>query len=162
MYPTEFVVEHWPRTEYLNTSTAPMDVELWIEVPDEFHKRHLGNQIPRGTIMYSNNEPRQRGRFLSAEGELPTKEGFWAPLGALWYDVNADGHVQKYKIPEVIRDILSRMLPPNKVMVRVVSNWGNGNVTCLARVKLYGLPVKGTAEKLEPPEEGGREEKKEE
>lgn len=159
MYPTEFVVEHWPRTEYSNTSTAPMDVEFWIEVPDEFHKRHLRNQIPHGTIMHSNNEPRQKGRFLSAEEELNTKEELWAPVGALRYDVNADGHVQKYKIPGVIRDILSRMRPPKKVAVRVVSNWGDGDVTCLARVKLYGLPEKGTEEKLEPPEGGVREER---
>lgn len=73
-------------------------------------------------------------------------------MGALRYDIYADGHVQTYKIPKVIRDILSKMVPPKKVAVRVVSNWGDGNVTCLARVKLYGLPTEGTEEKLDPSE----------
>lgn len=81
-------------------------------------------------------------------------------MGTLRYDVNEDGHVQSYKISDVFRDILSRMVPPNKVAVRVVSNWGDGNVTCLARVKLYGLPAKGMEEKLEPPECEVMEEKK--
>lgn len=162
IYPTEFVVEHWPKREYSNTSTAPMDVEFWIEVPDRFHRGHLVNQFPHGTIMRHNNEPRQKGRFLSAKKELTTKKEVWAPVGALRYDINADGHVQTYKIPEAIRDILGTMVPPNKVAVRVVSNWGDGNVTCLARVKMYGLPEMGTEEKLEPPERGLREEEKEE
>lgn len=162
MYPTEFVVEHWPRTEYSNTNIAPMDVEFWIEVVDKFDKRHLLSQFPGGTIMRSNYEPRQKGRFLlSAEGGLATDEDLWAPVGALRYDVYADEHVQTYKIPKVIRDILSTMVPPNKVAVRVVSNWGDGNVTCLARVKLYGLPAEGTEEKLDPPEGWMVEEKKE-
>lgn len=133
--------------------TAPMDVELWIEVVDQFDKRHLLSQFPGGTIMRSNHEPRQKGRFLfSADGGLATDEDLWAPVGSLRYDVYADEHVQTYKIPKAIRDILSTMVPPNKVAVRVVSNWGDGNITCLARVKLYGLPPEGTEEKLDPPE----------
>lgn len=156
IYPTEFVVEHWPRAEYPNISTAPMDLELWTKVPDYNDKLILHDQFSRETIMLSNNEPRQQGRILSAEEDL-TKHGFWAPLGALRYDVHADGHVQKYKIPERVREVMSaRMLATNKVAVRVVSNWGDGKVTCLVRVKLYGLQEMATEEKLNPPE--GREE----
>lgn len=163
IYPTEFVVEHWPRTEYPDIRAAPMDVELWIEVPDFYHRQILYDQMSRGTIMLSNHEPRQQGRILSAEDDL-TKHGLWAPVGAFRYDVYADGHVQKYKIPERVREVISRMIPTNRVAVRVVSNWGDGNVTCLARVKLYGLQERRTEEKLDPPEgrEGGVREKEEE
>lgn len=68
MYPTEFVVEHWPRTEYSITSTAPMDLEFWIEVSDKYDKRHLVSRFPGGTIMRSNHEPRQRGGFWTRKG----------------------------------------------------------------------------------------------
>lgn len=155
IYPTEFVVEHWPRTEYPNISAAPMDVEFWIEVSDHYHRQLLFDQLSGGTIMLSNNEPRQQGRILSAEEDL-TNKGLWAPVGALLYDVYADRHVQKYKIPERVRDVMSGMLPTKRVAVRVVSNWGDVNVTCLVRVKVYGLQEEGTDEELDPPE--GREE----
>lgn len=144
-------MEHWPRAEYPNTSTAPMDVEFWIEVIDKFDKRNLLSQFPGGTIMRSNYEPRQKGRFLSSAEGLATNENLWAPVGVLRYDIHADGHVQTYKIPKVISDILSEMVPPNKVAVRVVSTWEDGNVTCLVRVKLYGLPAKESEENLDPP-----------
>lgn len=154
IHPTEFVVEHWPRTEDSNIRAAPMDVELWIEVSDSYHRELLYNQTPRGTTMLSNNEPRQQGRILSAEEDL-TKHGLWAPIGALRYNVYTDKIAQRYKIPDGVREVMNGMLPTNKVAVRVVSNWGNGNATCLARVELYGLQVNGTEEELDPPD--GRE-----
>lgn len=134
-------------------STAPMDVEFWIEVIDKFDKRNLFSQFPGGTIMRSNYEPRQEGRFLSsAEGGLATDgEDLWAPVGTLRYDIYADEHAQTYKIPKEIRGMLTKMVPPNKVAVRVVSTWEGGNVTCLVRVKLYRLPAEGLEEKLDPP-----------
>lgn len=105
-------MDHWSRMEYPNVNTATMDVRFWIEVPDEYHRQTLNNQISGETIIDSKSEPRQQRRLLSAEQVL-MNQGLRAPGWALRYDVYVDGYVQKYKIPERGRSVMSGMRPMN-------------------------------------------------
>ncbi len=63
------------------------------------------------------------------------------PAGKWTYNVHANQEAQKFSVAFV--DIAIQ-----RVAVRIASNWGNSNITCLVRAKLHGIDKSGIEETL--------------
>lgn len=143
--PTTFVIEHYPREE-LPTSmsgAAPKEFELWTSISDDVLRdliaRNIIKHFPDIFIKIST----QPNRFLSPKQSLNYT---WVPVGRWIYDVYAYENVQEFKIPV---DLERFGVVISQVAIRVNSNWGNVDRTCLARVQMYGRDMSGTEEYLE-------------
>ena len=68
-------------------------------------------------------------------GEDLVRVGNWI------YNIHANQEAQKFSVAFVDRAI-------QRVAVRIASNWGNPNITCLVRAKLHGIDMSGIKETL--------------
>ena len=63
------------------------------------------------------------------------------PAGKWIYNIHANQGAQKFSVAFADRAI-------QRVAVRIASNWGNPNATCLVRAKLHGIDMSGIKETL--------------
>lgn len=63
------------------------------------------------------------------------------PAGKWIYNVHANQEAQKFSVTFVDFAV-------QRVAIRIASNWGNPNITCLVRAKLHGIDKSGITETL--------------
>ena len=135
--PTELVVEYMSKdaspTGFM--ATAPKEVELWIQVEDPIarHKYSLAMAEHWGTNLWWKSSP--QGRSISKKRELGDE---WVPVGRWMYDIHAKSNIQGFKVLAA-PDLADHNITTSKLAVRVNSNWGNRNMTCVNRFQMFGL-----------------------
>lgn len=141
--PTELVVEHFRRDQVPYIGSAPKEVELWIKIGDPEVREELGQCI---TDIYPDIFSRtytQKDRLLDPKMALGPE---WVPVGRWTYHISARDNVQIFQIPI---DLNSLGVAVRSQVIRVNSNWGNVDRTCLVRVGLHGLDPSAPTEYLE-------------
>lgn len=139
--PTELVIEDYHKDEVLQIGTAPRDVELWMSTQTAAQRKLLNDQINKNHIHIQTIRSRK-----SALGQNATKlTADWIPIGRWRYNIYAEDNVQKFPIELEMRDISSK-----KFAVRVMNNWGNPVLICLARARLHGIDRSNIHERLQP------------
>lgn len=141
--PETFLIEHFHRNELILFGAAPKEVELWIRILDD----EVRNKVIESVLVYWPDimTPRvsQEGKTLDENQAL---DHTWAPIGRWIYDIDTVHNVQRF-------DIMSPLhvfgVAVNEAVVRVNSNWGSLDSTCLYRVVLQGRDVSGVKEYLE-------------
>lgn len=146
--PTELVIEDYHKDEVLRIATAPRDVELWMSTQTVAQRKLLNGQhhIHIQTI-------RSRKSALSQDAAKLTAD--WIPIGRWRYNIYAEDNVQKFPIELEMGDVSSR-----KFAVRVMNNWGDYELICLVRARLYGIDRSKVRERLMPERvvtEGGKQ-----
>ncbi len=132
--PTEIMIEHMSKSQMpdVEIGTAPKEVELWIQVPDEEVRRKVVESITKYHPAIMTKQASQRGKTLDPRQAL---DKTWVPVGQWTYDIHARGNVQLKPIP---LDLKVMGVKTQAVAVRVNSNWGSVDSTCLYRVRLFG------------------------
>lgn len=139
--PTELVIEDYHKDEVLRIATAPRDVELWMSTQTPAQRQLLNDQINENHIHIQTI--RSRNPALSQDAAQLTAD--WMPIGRWRYNIYAEDNVQKFPIELEMGDVSSR-----KFAVRVMNNWGDSNMICLVRARMYGIDRSKVRERLMP------------
>ncbi|MCJ1471244.1 hypothetical protein MMC07_009892 [Pseudocyphellaria aurata] len=129
------------------------------EIPVD--KNDLGtDEIPAGEngpdtdeIHADENDTDELPAEENGTDELPAEEendlgSDLVPVGRWKYDIHAGEIAQFFPVPI---DLEALDVAVDKVVIRVNSNWGTFTpVTCLVRVKMYGIDKNGLHENLDP------------
>lgn len=141
--PTELVIEHFRRDEVPFIGSAPKEVELWIEIADSDLREDLGQRIKDIYPDIFSRTYTQQNRLLDPKMALGPE---WVPVGRWTYQISARNNVQHFQIPI---DLKSLGVVVRNQVIRVNSNWGNVDRTCLVRVGLHGEDPSAPTEYLE-------------
>ena len=135
--PTELIVEHIDHDATLDIGSAPHHLELWVQIEDTEQRENVA-RAANGAISEAFCEP-QAGSKGCATGDYAVKEALdetWVRIGAWQYNIYTGNNVQSFHV-QVALDHFN--VPIEKASVRVRSNWGTRDYTCLYRLKLHGL-----------------------
>lgn len=134
MRPTELMIEHMAKSNMpdIEIGTAPKEVELWIQVLDPTVRQKIIDAITEYHPAIMTKAASQRGKTLDPRHALDKS---WVPVGRWTYDIHARGNVQSKFIP---LDLKAMGVKTQAVALRVNSNWGSVDSTCLYRVRLFG------------------------
>ncbi len=141
--PSDLVIEHFRRDTVPYIGTAPKEVEFWLHIPDPAKRDSVGREITALHPEIMTADYTQSNRRLDQKQALDSS---WVPVGRWEYSISGADNVQKFHIPI---DLASLDVSVKNVAVRVNSNWGNYNRTCLVRAKMYGKDVSGIKEYLD-------------
>ncbi|MCJ1468320.1 hypothetical protein MMC07_006948 [Pseudocyphellaria aurata] len=133
--PTELMMEYYPIAEVGAVRAAPRDVELWIPVKDPVARAH----VKRAMRM-------AHPETLQDPANAHLLDANWVPIGRWAYDVLADSSSQPMHVP---MELEALGVKTDLVLVRVLSNWGNKDTTCLVRARLFGTDKSGQVETLD-------------
>ncbi|MCJ1347355.1 hypothetical protein MMC31_005578, partial [Peltigera leucophlebia] len=131
--PTELVVEHFHRDQVPLIGNAPKEIELWVEIKDDADaklREEIRRRIKEIHPDIFSRDSRQKDRRLDPKLALGDQ---WVPVGRWVYQISpsAGGEpVQYFKIP---LDLAAMGVVVQQQVVRVNSNWGNVDRTCLVR-----------------------------
>ena len=142
--PTELVVEHAAMDEmpvgFMGSS--PREVELWIHVPNDATRKVLIEAIARmDPFLLEDSSP--QGKVLGSNQALPFD---YVPVGRWEYNIWLNQPLQTFPVP---LPLAHYGVSTGKVAVRVNSNWGKAEFTCLSRLRLYGEDTSGITEDLD-------------
>ena len=142
--PTELVVEYMSKQSspegYM--STAPKEFELWIRVEDDDVRGKINEAIDRLHPELWEDSSSQ-GKSLVVARDLGAE---YVPVGRWMYNIHAPSHIQGFKMAA---PLLEFGVKTTKVAIRVNSNWGNVDFTCINRFRLHAVDVSGYEEELE-------------
>lgn len=133
--PTGILIEHMPKAQMpdVEVGTAPKEVELWIQVLDEAVRETVIHFVTLNYPTIMTKVASQRGKKLDPQLAL---DKTWVPVGQWTYDIHARGNVQAKNVP---MNLFNMGVKTQAVALRVNSNWGSVDSTCLYRVRLYGI-----------------------
>lgn len=132
--PTELQIEHMKQSEMpdLEIGTAPKEVELWVRVVDPEVRQNVVDAIEAFYPLIMYKEDSQRGKKIDPNLALDRS---WVPVGRWDYNIHRLQNRQAFLMPFNLEYL---GVKTQHVALRVNSNWGSTNSTCLYRVRLYG------------------------
>lgn len=128
--PTRLVIEHWRRGGVPGSlmRRAPKDIELWSYIEEEDDAANVRDE---SLAIY----PSLNANYDQQNESLHSKQYLkfpWIPIGLFRYEIDTARNVQDFRIEYDFK------IPMKRFAIRVISNWGDLNETCLVRVRLYG------------------------
>ncbi|KAG4304062.1 hypothetical protein PORY_002585 [Pneumocystis oryctolagi] len=120
---TDVTIEHVDSNIAHDLSTAPRDVELWVEVNDS----HMREQMIQQSLLSIKN----------SENTVPPSK-FYVLAATMTYNIFSTYPIQTFPIPDAIKQL---NIPIENVVFRIISNWGNNKFTCLYRVRVHGIDL---------------------
>ena len=144
--PTELVVEYqsMQSTPTGFMGVAPKEIELWIEVEDDEVRAKSTEAIGRlHPELLEESSPQHK--TLEASRELGP---LYIPVGRWIYNIYDPINVQGLRL---LTPLLELGVETTKLAIRVNSNWGSVDYTCLNRLRMHGVDTSGITEFLEDP-----------
>ncbi|KAA1467661.1 hypothetical protein DENSPDRAFT_813460 [Dentipellis sp. KUC8613] len=139
VYIDEVTIDHVAKEVAWDMRSAPRDMELWglVEGKENFAKVEAWKEDRRR----KREEAEAAGEELEdAENDetyprtLPHSPQYFR-IAKFAYDVHAPNNVQTFPVPQDIRDL---HLDFGVVALRIKSNWGRKEYTCLYRLRVHG------------------------
>lgn len=142
--PEELIVEHASKDRSVHVAHAPKEVELWIEVSNPTAHHEINEFIAREYPHLHKPSSPQLHRQSKRQDSLSSD---FVPIGRWEYNVHSGIEVQvlRVELPLSMYNIQSRTFA-----VRVNSNWGRVDSTCVNRFRLQGVDASGEVEYLDP------------
>lgn len=131
IYLTELTIEHIPSTGTRDSASAPKDFEIWVQVANAREAKRI-NKANEGMIHWHTSTG------SACKGKAPSGEKNWVCLAGEQYDIHEHNFVQNFRIWPDTQDL---NIATDRIAVRVLSNWGNAQHTCLYRVRATGVEV---------------------
>lgn len=141
--PTELVVENIAKDATLRVGMAPKEVELWVQILDDGIRAGLIEAMERMHPELLEVSSPQNGKELDPRVALGPE---FVPVGRWIYNIWTNQEIQVFKVPIPLREYNVRS---KKIAIRVNSNWGDLDRTCINRFRLYGHDMSGYVEYLE-------------
>ncbi|MCJ1225048.1 hypothetical protein MMC12_001697 [Toensbergia leucococca] len=133
--PTELVVEHISKRSTLDIGAAPRVIELWAHIANKTKRALVDSKMHSHFLRYDRWEIEEEpGDRKLRDRKQPLVPDFTL-IGRWEYDILNRQPVQYFRVP---LDLAFYGIDTRRVAIRVNSNWGGGNYTCLYRVRLYG------------------------
>lgn len=130
-------VDHVAKAVATDLRSAPRAMQLWGRVDGDENVRRLAEwRTPR--FAWSSKDG-TRGHVH--EGELANEDGeVYTMLAEFEYNIDARRNVQTFDLPPEVREL---DMDFEVVVLRVLSNWGHPEHTCLYRFRVHGEQVGG-------------------
>ena len=149
--PTNLVVEYMAKeaspTGYM--TTAPKEIELWVRVEDAAVRENVRKEFHDWYPELSEDSSPQ-GRELHLTRSLSDD---FVRVGRWIYDIYNPYNVQYMPLPTDV--FIKHGLHTSKFVIRVNSNWGNVQFTCISRFRMTGVDKSGIEENIEPEQRRG-------
>ena len=142
--PTEFVVEYMAKQRSPNPwmTMAPKELELWIRIENEDVRRKVIHAIDTWhPELWDHSSP--QGKELHDVRALGEE---YVPVGRWIYNIYDKQNVQGFKL---LTPLLEFGVQTDKFVIRVNSNWGNMEYTCINRFRMHGVDTSGIQDYLE-------------
>ena len=135
MAPQSLVVRQEPhQAAALDPSTYPKEIELWVEILDANNRAAIAERIERLHPGITQSPVRQLGRQLDQAQSLPDT---FVPIGRWQYELGSHKPAEQHFLVDF--DIFwDWNESTNRAAVRVNSNWGDTEATCVHELKLHG------------------------
>lgn len=143
--PKELIVEHIEKDASVVIGMAPREIELWVEIDDPSVRSRVHDYVSHydpALLLTSSPQPKKE---LADAQALP--ENF-VLVGRFLYDIHTNKAAQSF-FPRF--DLAHLGVRSTHFAVRVNSNWGSYDATCVNRVRLHGPDMSGEVEALEEP-----------
>lgn len=142
--PVNLVMEYYLKEEVPAVGAAPKEVELWIPISNDTARAEVMRSI---TTLY----PDILAGPTNGTDQFPGQENDGldvnlVPVGRWTYDIHAGVIAQNFFVPI---ELEAHGVAVDNVVIRVKSNWGRKDMTCLVRTRLYGKDQSGLRERLE-------------
>ena len=147
--PIELVVEYAAKqtSPPSHMKTAPKEIELWIRVDDDDARFKVANAILQWyPELWETSDP--QGRTLNLRRNLDQR---WVPVGRWIYNIYGQSNVQTLKIQT---PLLEFGVSTSNFAVRVNSNWGNVDFSCINRFRMHGPDMSGIVDVLDEEPQG--------
>ena len=135
-YISDITIDHVAREVAFDMRSAPREVEVWgmVEGQDNVAKVEgwLGERARR------REEARERGEEVEEEPAYPTtlpKSPRYIRIANFSYDIHAPKNVQTFPVSQ---DVQNLGVDFGIVVLRIKSNWGREEFTCLYRMRVHG------------------------
>ena len=132
--------------EALEVDSYPKEVELWVDIKDDEAREVVLADVVKRYPTILNRTESQRGRRLAAAQTLPAS---FIPLGRYTYDVRLNKAEQGWYVKTPLYWFNTST---TTAAVRINSNWGNTEATCLHEVSLFGMHLDEEREYRNPTE----------
>lgn len=124
-----------PHTEYEPPYCTSTNMQLAAKLPRLIVPTELViEHWPKDEVIIAGIAPKDVELWVEHGEE-------WILAGKWIYNIHANQAVQGF--PVALAELIVQ-----RVQIRIKSNWGNANKTCLVRAKIYGLDKSGIKEKL--------------
>jgi len=141
---TEFTIDHAAKEVAFDVRSAPKNMEVWglvdgednIKKVAEYHRRREQryHDLVNAAIRAGRSPPAPEDPYPST---LPP-DAHYLRLAQFTYNVNAPSHIQTFSVPQEIVDL---GVDIGVVVLKIKSNWGEPNWTCLYRFRASGRDV---------------------
>ena len=142
--PTDLIMEHYTKdvSPVGFMGTAPKEVELFIRVEDDELRSKLRDAISRDDPLLL-EESSSQGKELHLATEID--EDF-IRVGRYFFNIHQNRERQVFSFPSILQEY---GVDTTRVAVRVNSNWGNQDFTCINRLRMHGMDTSGKWESLD-------------
>ena len=142
--PTELIVEHASKdvSPIGHMGTAPKEIEIWIQVKDDDVRMKAAVMIDSSYPELWRDTSRQ-GRELAIAQTLSFD---YIPISRFVYNIHDKSETQAFQI---MLPLSEYGVKTESVAVRVNSNWGDEDFTCLNRLSMHGVDASGIVRPLD-------------
>lgn len=141
-YITDISIDHVAKEIAFDLRSAPREMELWglVEGRDNIAKVKKWKAEKVKTREERRREAEVRGETVSTleEEDYPRtlpKSPQYIRIASFKYDVHAPNNVQTFPVFEEVRDL---GIDFGIAVLRIKSNWGRAELTCLYRLRVHG------------------------
>ncbi|CAI5509743.1 unnamed protein product [Closterium sp. Naga37s-1] len=139
--PRAFTLEHLPKSIAYEIHSAPKDVEFWGRRPASTPTTTAVATAAAGSTGASGGGESEAAGSSGAGGAA--EEGEWQRLAVARYELEG-GPVQTFSVGEAVEEAGGGDgVGIGMVRVRVLSNYGHPNFTCIYRVRAHGDALGG-------------------
>lgn len=141
---SEFTIDHAAKDVAFDVRSAPKKMEVWGLVDGADNIRKVANYHKQREQRYRDlvNAANREGRAPPPpEDPYPSTfppDSHYLRLAQFTYNVNAVSHIQTFTVPQEIQEL---GVDIGVVVLKVKSNWGEPNWTCLYRFRVHGHDV---------------------
>jgi SUN domain-containing protein 1/2 len=138
---TDFTIDHAAKEVAFDVRSAPKKMEVWglvdgdenIKKVADYHRRR--EQRYRDLVNAANREGRTPPLPEDPYPSTLPPDAHYLRLAQFTYNVDAVSHIQTFTVPQEIQDL---GVDIGVVVLKIKSNWGEPNWTCLYRLRVSG------------------------
>jgi SUN domain-containing protein 1/2 len=150
-YISDVTIDHVAKETAFDMRSAPREMEVWalVEGKDNIAKvREWQAEKMKRQEEASVRAEEEGAEFVEEDAEVYPKTLPRAPqyiqIASFAYDINASNNIQTFPVSQEIRDL---GVDFGIVVLRIKSNWGRKEFTCLYRLRVHGHRI-GPSEEL--------------